>query len=402
MISKKLLALSFLFCSFLGRAQDTDVTRSLEIYGFAMLDVGYNFNTINPNWFDALRLTRLPSYKGEFAPDGKVFFGVRQTRFGVRGWTQTPVGELTGVFDFDLFGVGVDEGQTTMRVRNAYGEIGRWLFGQANTPFMDGDVFPNTMEYWGPTGMVFFRNVQLRYAAMQGTNEVFIAIERPGASPDLGPLEGRIELDSVKGRLKLPDFTAHYKRSGDWGHVQIAGMLRFFDWEDIHTTGGYDLSGKATAWGLHLSSVLNLGKKDVFRGAVVYGEGIENTMNDAPTDIGVKATGNAAKPLDGKPLPILGITAWLEHSWRPDLMTAIGYSMTDIDNTDLGSPDAYKRGQYAIVNLVYTPFKNALIAAELQYGKRENFSDGFSSDATKIHFAFKYSFSQIFYKKKEQ
>ena len=28
---------------------------------------------------------------------------------------------------------------------------------------MDIGVFPNTMEYWGPNGMVFFRNVQVRW-----------------------------------------------------------------------------------------------------------------------------------------------------------------------------------------------------------------------------------------------
>ena len=28
--------------------------------------------------------------------------------------------------------------------------------------YMDPDVFPNSLEYWGPTGMVFFRNVQVR------------------------------------------------------------------------------------------------------------------------------------------------------------------------------------------------------------------------------------------------
>jgi len=30
---------------------------------------------------------------------------------------------------------------------------------------------------------------------------------------------------------------------------------------------------------------------------------------------------------------------------------------------------------------------------ELQWGKRENFSDGFTSDATKIQVSFKYNFS---------
>jgi len=28
---------------------------------------------------------------------------------------------------------------------------------------MDPDVFPNSLEYWGPNGMVFFRTLQARY-----------------------------------------------------------------------------------------------------------------------------------------------------------------------------------------------------------------------------------------------
>src|SRR6059058_3991214 len=127
-------------------AQDDENKRSLEVYGFAMTDMGYDFKQIDPKWFDALRINRLPKYKNQFGPDGKVFFGVRQTRFGVAGYTPTPLGELKVVYDFDMFGVGADEGQTTMRLRNAYGEVGKILVGQANTPFMDADVFPNTVE----------------------------------------------------------------------------------------------------------------------------------------------------------------------------------------------------------------------------------------------------------------
>ena len=36
------------------------------------------------------------------------------------------------------------------------------------SPFMDIDVFPNSLEYWGPTGMVFFRNVQARWMPIKG------------------------------------------------------------------------------------------------------------------------------------------------------------------------------------------------------------------------------------------
>ncbi len=396
-----LLIIGFAFI-FSTKAQDSTKEKSLEIYGFAMTDLGYNFNQINPAWFDALRVTRLPTSKNEYGTDGNTYFSVRQTRFGVKGYMSTPIGEMTAVFDFDLFGVGVDEGQTTMRVRNAYGEVGRILVGQANTPFMDGDVFPNTLEYWGPTGMVFFRNVQIRYAAMRGDNELFIALERPGASADQGTYAGRVELEGVSSHLPLPDLSAHFKKSGDWGHVQLAGMLRYIAWEDLNATGALDLSGNVIGWGLHISTVLNITKSDVFRGSFVYGEGVENYMNDCPYDVGVIANpGNTKTPIKGKALPVTGIVAFLDHNWTSKLSTSIGYSSCHVNNTDLSTGTAYENGQYAIVNLLTTPFKNFMAGAELEYGSRTNFDGIYKANDVKLQFSFKYNFSQIFYRDKK-
>jgi DcaP outer membrane protein len=397
-----LLILAVLISITYSYAQDSTKEKSLEIYGFAMTDLGFNFDQINPAWFDALRVTKLPTSKNEFGTNGNTYFSVRQTRFGVKGYMPTPLGEMTAVFDFDLFGVGVDEGQTTMRVRNAYGEVGRVLVGQANTPFMDGDVFPNTMEYWGPTGMVFFRNVQIRYAAMQGADEVFIALERPGASADAGPYRDREELDSVSPHTPLPDLSAHYKKTGDWGHVQLAGMLRYIGYTDRAASATQDISGHVIGWGLHLSTVLNVTKMDVFRGSFVYGQGVENYMNDAPVDVGVVANpGNTRAPIKGKALPVLGIVAFLDHNWTSKLSTAIGYSSCNITNTDLAKPTAYSFGQYAIVNLVTTPFKNFLAAVEVEYGQRNNFDGSYTANDVKLQFSFKYNFSQIFYRNKK-
>jgi hypothetical protein len=39
---------------------------SLEVYGFAMLDIGHNFTQIDPNWSDTLRVTKLPSIEDQF------------------------------------------------------------------------------------------------------------------------------------------------------------------------------------------------------------------------------------------------------------------------------------------------------------------------------------------------
>ena len=135
---------------------------SLEIYGFAMLDIGQNFKQIDPAWFDTMRVTRLPSSNEQFGKDNSTFAGVLQSRLGFRSSTPTSLGELKTRFEIDMFGTGVDAGQTTIRLRHAWGELGAFGAGQTDSPFTDPDVWPNSLEYWGPTGMVFFRNVQLR------------------------------------------------------------------------------------------------------------------------------------------------------------------------------------------------------------------------------------------------
>ena len=60
---------------------------SLEVYGFVMLDIGENFTSINPNWTDTMRVTRLPTFEDQYGKDGSTFAGVRQTRFGARSTT---------------------------------------------------------------------------------------------------------------------------------------------------------------------------------------------------------------------------------------------------------------------------------------------------------------------------
>ena len=132
------------------------------------MDYIQDFNRVEPTYRDTLRPTRIAAEAGEFGSDGLATLGVRQSRFGVRGNLPTSQGMVKTVFEFDLFGVGVDAGQTTMRLRHAYGEWGNWLGGQTHSLFMDIDVFPNTIDYWGPNGMVFLRNPQIRWTPLNG------------------------------------------------------------------------------------------------------------------------------------------------------------------------------------------------------------------------------------------
>jgi hypothetical protein len=394
---KARLFAALLFCGLPAGvvAQEKSETK-FEVYGFAMMDAGYNANQIDPAWFDVVRPTKLPAFEDQFAPDGNTYFSARQSRLGVRSTVPTDVGTLKTTFEFELFGTGVDAGQTTFRLRHAYGELGKWGAGQTWSPFMDIDVFPNSVEYWGPTGMVFFRNVQIRYMPIQGDTRMTIALERPGASADQGDVAGRIEIADVRPRFPLPDLSAEYRHAAKWGYIELSGIARYIKWED-QGTDAFDLSGDAVGWGLHASSNLKIGEKNVVRTSVVYGQGIQNYMNDAPADVGIETNvGDPLAPIKGVPLPMVGVVAFLDHTWSERFSSSVGYSMIDIDNSELQSASAFKRGQYALGNLLYYPTPGVMTGVELQWGDRSNFEDGFSSDIFKVQVSARYNFSKTF------
>ena len=392
----KVAILSLLvLCGFTGMAAAQEGT-SFNFYGFVMMDAGYDTKHVDPDWFDVLRVTKLPAFDGQFGSDGNTYFSVRQTRFGVKTTTSTGLGDLKTQFEWELFGVGVDAGQTTIRLRHAYGELGKFGAGQYWSPFMDIDVFPNTLEYWGPSGMVFFRNVQLRYMPIQGDTRFTIALERPGASGDQGIYAGRIELADVRPRFPVPDLSAEYRSGHEWGYLEVAGIVRRIQWDDAGTDS-LNLAGHVTGWGVNVSTNVKMGDANTFRGQVVYGQGIENYMNDAPADVAidrVNTSPTASSPVEVKALPVTGVVAFLDHTWSEKYSSSVGYSMVSIDNTDAQAPGEFKRGHYAIGNLLFYPTENVMYGLEVQYGRRENFKDDFTSDDVKIQASFRYNFSK--------
>jgi len=375
----------------------TERQNSVNFYGFVMLDSGYDFGQVNPNWFDVVRPTQLPSFHNEFAPSGNVYASVRQTRFGVKSSTPTPYGDLNTVFEFELFGTGVDAGQTTFRLRHAYGELGQFGAGQTWSPFMDIGVFPNTLEYWGPNGMVFFRNVQIRWMPIRSKRGgVTIALERPGASGDQGVYADRIELSNIRPRFNFPDLSGNARIDRDWGYVQMAGIVRKIGWVD--TSGNpINLGGSAVGWGFNLTSNLKLSKKNVAKLAFVYGSGIENYMNDAPVDIGIQNNPPGSRvPIKGVTLPVLGVVAFIDHTWSEHFTSSAGYSLVDIQNSNAQLPSDYHQGDYAVGNLLYHPIPRVTMGGEFQFGRRVNFSNGFNANDYRMQFSFKFDWDKSF------
>ena len=376
--------------------------RSFEIYGFAQADAIYDFGRMNPDWDDAFRPSKIANPEGIYGSDGQASVSVKQSRFGVKGTMPTTEGRapISFKFEFDLFGVGADAGQTTFRLRHAYGEWGSLLAGQTNSIFMDIDVFPNTIDYWGPNGMVFWRNVQIRWTPYRtDTSSFAIGIEEPSNDVDTGQVrEFDPELgDNIQSNEEIPNLAAHYRTQGDWGHVQIAGILRSLGY-DTKGTPNNQPKGDELGWGVNLSGTINTIGRDKILLQYVYGHGIASYMNDGGMDLAPEGRlptetdpGNA----DAKAVPLTGIVAYYDHYWNDEFSSSIGYSTTFVDNTNLQTDDTFKKGQYTSVNLLYYPVANVMVGGELLWGDLE-FKDGSTQDDLRVQFSVKYSWGKSF------
>src|ERR1044072_1096378 len=267
---------------------------SFEVYGFAMVGYTQNFTRAHPDWKDALRPSRIPTDKDIFGDDGEASISAKQSRLGVQATLPTSNGDVYTRFEFDMFGVGDDAGQTTIRLRHAYGQWGRWLAGQTNTLFMDGDIFPNTIEYWGPPGMVFLRPPPIRWSPkLKNDKSSFaVALEHPSNDIDAGEFRTIPDFPGAQGDQEYPDITAQFRMGlANRSHFQIAGILRKVGAEVIGDTlpgpgvdQGVVYQDHAQGWGLDLTTVIGIGDMDALRAGVVHGEGIATYMNDGGMD----------------------------------------------------------------------------------------------------------------------
>ena len=366
-------------------AAASDKDTSYDFYGFVQLDAIYDFNRMDSNWKDSMRPSKICSGEPGCGSDGETIFSVRQTRVGVATTTRTDLGELKGKLEFELYGVGSDEGKTTPRLRHAYFELGEFLAGQTWSNFMDIDVFPNSIEYWGPPGMVFWRNIQLRWTPMRDKYSSFsVALEQPSAAIDQGkgsPVDPSL---GFNGKTQFPDLTARWRMDADWGHYQVAGILRSVGYDS--TAAGGDPSGSETGYGINLSGNLKTGSKGTVKAQLAYGEAIASYFNDGGIDIAASGTGAGPETLS-----ILGWLLFYDHSWNDKYASTIGWGGTDQDNSAGQNGDAYTASQYGLVNLMYYPVKQVMLGGELQYGEYEH-KDGKTLDDTRVQFSTKYMF----------
>ncbi len=359
----------------------------LELSGAVQLDAIYDVKKTDPNWEGTLRPSKIPVVcPGDLGcgKNGVTNLNVRQTNLDLKGFLPTDMGEVKTDFAFDLWG-GADAGEVRMRLTHAWLAFGSWLFGYDDSLFMDIDVFPNTIDFWGPSGMMFLRDPQIRWTpySQEGV-KVALALEVPGEGIDEGHA---VEVDptlAVLPKSHYPDITGQVRVDGLWGHAQLAGVAR---WVGFDNPPGINAApyGNLFGTGVNFTAAIKTVGNDAIKGQVAYGKPIAAYSNDCCVDLAPAGNGHAAT------LPLFNWLVYYDHWWSNQWSSSIGFSQNHQTNSagQLGSAEHI--GNYASANLLFYPMQNVTLGIEGLWGERIN-KDGQKGQDQRIQFSAKAKF----------
>lgn len=364
----------------------------------------------------------------------------RESRLNVETRTPTAYGEARTFMEFDWagtnnFSAGGQNGQTSVadnlvpRLRYAYGTLGGFLAGQANSNFADPDANPETLDFGGDVGQSgVVRIPQVRYTIAGPWGSAFSASAETPQTDILTPA-GKITSDStsqvVSGgalvsasngtggnpcvangiqipgttsctlasnptKASAPDLTFASYWSQPWGHVDFRGVFRptlrivdgrFVDKSFVGGGGGIsgDFKPRWFGWG-----------KDDITWQFTVGSGLGRYLNesdDASLATNYLVTPACASPVRGcstlaanevlaKPIFEFGTSAGYQHWWLPNLRSnaTFGYSMEAISSQLIGpveSTVANRRVITAHVNLIWSPVAFIDTGIEYMWGQRQ-------------------------------
>jgi hypothetical protein len=354
---------------------------SIQIGGYVKGDLIYD---VNEDLGDSFAASSIPA-DGSEADDREGVFRAhaRQTRFNVTTFTPTDIGEIKTFIEGDFFGTGgnqVFSNSTSFRLRHAYGQVRgedlEVLFGQTWTAFMPLSSYPDTVDFFGPQGIPFIRQGQLR-ASYTGVENMRFEVsvensELSGTAEDGSSLGSERSSDVNFGIDSIPDFvaTAEYNRDG-W-HFKVAGLLRRLEVDedgDDATTG--DPDDTETGWGLFGGAVIPTFGDDSLQLNVTYGEGVGRYLISGG---GQDACLGADGKLDATEQ--LGIAAAYTRNWTPTVYSNVVYGHSEFDDDPcFDDAETFERLQTVHVNTFWQPVDNARFGLEYIWGKA-SFEDG--------------------------
>ena len=346
----------------------------VKLMGSVRVNGYYDFNGMTST--EGFKPYEIPVGEDKIPGLSGVYFGARQSRFGIEGTANTKVGSIKTYIEVDF----ASQTSSYFRLRHAFAEWNFWKLGYTWTTFMDNASLPTTVEFEGPNSSTSKRHGLIRYERKFEDQSIFgVSIESPKADY-YNPNDSLIENASNQRNI---DLAGRYKYYNRWGHVQVAGILRNIDFLQngkMETKRG---------GGILLSTTIHINEKNQI-----------NSQYSIRKGIAYYYVGFSEKQLDAvynpntKKMMMKGIQGgFINYSYQYNkqfIFSAI-VGLSSIKNEEFEDGNSFKASQYFAVNTFYNPIETISLGMELTTGSRKNF-DSQKGNASRISLLAKFDF----------
>jgi len=267
-------------------------------------------------------------------------------------------------------------------LKKAYATLGDFTVGYANSTFSDPAALAPTVDAQGATNKLSKTDVLVRYMhTFRRHWTVAVSLENPTSGIDV--------TDGVTERISdwLPDFSAFLQYQwGDGEHVRLSGILRNLGYRDLIEGKNHNVAG----WALQLSSLAHPIPQVTTYLTFNYGHGYGGLTNDL-------LAGNydlIADPSHRGRLYAprsLGYCIGVQYNFSPALFTSASFSRTHFLPRTPVSPDEYRYGWCADINVFWDIMPRLQVGAEFDLGRRMN-RDGANRYAKRVGAMCQFSF----------
>ncbi|WP_149497399.1 DcaP family trimeric outer membrane transporter [Roseiconus lacunae] len=337
---------------------------ALKIGGFIKADFITDFDPIDSE--DSFDTTQIPIGAADYE---NARFHAKQSRlsFDTRWRVNREVARA--YIESDFFG-GNDGENGSLRLRHAYGTLGRFTVGQTWTTFTDSSAVPQTLDFEGAVSNVNRRQGLMRFTQPLGDSDWkwAVSVEDPTIDIDIP-----VNL-AGQGRTESPDIISHLRFDGEFAETQAAFLVRKIGFQPA---GQPVLTG--TGWGVNLTGSVHLTECTRVYSQLTVGEGI-GSYRGSPD---VVSTG----PNSAAILPMFGWMIGCKHSWTDCLTSNMTFSQLTLEDLPGQEATNLRRTDYLAVNLIYSPYQRLFGGLEYLYGLRENHNRQ-QADAHRLQMSF--------------
>lgn len=351
----------------------------IKLNGFVKTDLFVDTNQAG-SYYGAYVPSSFPSSPQPHTINATV--SMRPSRFGVE--FRQPVGDATdsndfvkGYLEYDFLGT---YDRNSLRLRQFYAQYKNVLVGQTWSSFGDPDVFPDTLEFEGPPGIMGLRQPMIRYTQpLARGNSIGVSVEKSGTDTPFSTQFGTPVGSSVR-----PDLVGFYRYENAHGHLYFAGISRSVGGVIPNETV-FNLRNHVDGYGGSLSGLWGTSSNNIVFQFII-GKGISNYYNDnfgLGTDVGFDAQGHLVATPSGSG------QAGYQHYWTKLLRSTVSYGYLRINDTAQDPGTTYHISNYATGNLIVQPSPSYLFGVEYIYGSLER-KDGFKWVAPRIQASITY------------